>query len=82
MAWIKTIDEGEAEGPLAELYRSALDPRSGRLDNVLKIHGLHPRGLEAHLALYRAAMRPDSELRSSEREMIAVVVSTLNACHY
>lgn len=82
MAWIRTVALAEATGELERLYRSALDPHSGTLDNVLSVHGLHPAGLAAHLALYRSAMRPTSELGAAEREMIAVVVSKANGCHY
>ena len=82
MSWIRTIDEDDAEGPLAELYGRMSDPSSGRLDNVLKVHSLHPDGLEAHWTLYRAAMRGTPNLRAAEREMIAVVVSARNGCHY
>ena len=82
MAWIRTIDEADAEGRLAELYRRVVDPGTGRVDNVLKGHGLHPDGLAAHWSLYRAAMRGSPSLPLVEREMIAVVVSALNGCRY
>ena len=82
MAWIETIDEDDAGGELRKLYERMVDPASGRVDNVLKIHSLHPAGLTAHWELYRAAMRGTPTLRAVEREMIAVVVSRLNRCHY
>ena len=81
-AWIETVDETEASGRLAEPYASCLDPESGRVDHVLLVHGLHPAGLAAHLALYRSAMSGSAGLRKVEREMIAVVVSKENGCHY
>ena len=82
MAWIKTIPEGDAEGPLADLYEKWTDPDGGRVDNILKVHSLHPAGLEGHLALYEAVMKGTPTLRKVERELIAVVVSTINHCHY
>ena len=82
MAWIRTIPADEADERLAELYRASIDPHTGRLDNVLSVHGLVPRSLEAHLGLYRSAMRPTAALGYAEREMIAVVVSAANECHY
>ena len=82
MAWIRTIGDEEADGPLAELYARMADPRTGRVDNVLSVHSLHPEGLRAHWELYRASMRGTKGLRSVEREMIAVVVSRRNGCHY
>jgi alkylhydroperoxidase family enzyme len=81
-AWIETVDEAAAEGRLAELYARVADPESGRVDHVLKVHSLHPEGLAAHFAVYRAAMRPTRTLSQVDRELIAVVVSARNGCHY
>ncbi len=82
MAWIRTIDDDEAEGPLARLYGRIADPESGRVDHVLSVHSLHVRGLEAHLAVYRAAMAGTRGLRKVDRELIAYAVSRINGCHY
>jgi alkylhydroperoxidase family enzyme len=82
VAWIRTIREEDARGPLARLYERVLDPLTRRVDNVLSVHSLHPRGLAAHWELYRAAMSPTPGLSAAEREMIAIVVSARNGCHY
>jgi alkylhydroperoxidase family enzyme len=82
MAWIRTIDEGDADGPLARLYASLLDPDSGRVDHILKIHSLHAAGLRAHLSLYRTVMQGTEGLPKVDRELIAFTVSRLNECHY
>ena len=82
MAWIDTVDEGDARGRLAELYATMTDPASGRVDNVLKAHSLGEDGLAAHWSLYRSAMRGTKSLRKLERELIAVTVSARNGCHY
>lgn len=81
-AWIETVDEHAADGELAALYGKCLDPGSDKVDHVLKVHSLHPEGLAAHLAVYRASMRSTKGLRKVDREMVAVVVSKLNGCHY
>ena len=81
MSWIKMIDESEAEGRLAELYKRYYDPAGG-VDNVLKIHSLNPASMEAHFKLYALLMKGRSELSRIQREMIAIVASTLNQCHY
>ena len=81
-AWINMIREKEAEGALAELYERYEDPEHGKVDNILKIHSLKPRTLRDHGNLYRTTMYGPSELSRVEREMIAVVVSSLNECHY
>ena len=82
MAWIHTIHEDDARGELKKLYERVVDPGTGRVDNVMKIHSLHPEGLNAHFAVYRAAMNGTGTLPRADREMIAVVVSKINACHY
>ena len=82
MAWIRTIDEGDANENLAALYASMFGPISGKVDHILKIHSLNPKSLRAHFDLYRAVMAGTKTLRKADREMIAVVVSVLNECHY
>lgn len=81
MAWIKVIDETEAEGKLKELYEKMVEP-SGGVDNILKIHSLNPASLVAHFDLYKTLMRGNSDLSRYRREMIAVVASSLNRCEY
>lgn len=82
MPWIRTVDESEADGRLAELYARMVDPEHGRVDEILRVHSLDPEGLEAHWRLYRSAMRPTPGVRRAEREMIALAVSRANDCHY
>ena len=81
MAWIKVIDEGDAEGGLKEMYGILKAPWGG-VDNILKIHSLNPASLEGHYELYRTLMRSSRDLPKSKREMIAVTVSKLNHCVY
>ena len=81
MAWIKMIDEEEAEGKLARLYRRVREPWGG-VDNIFKIHSLNPDSIRGHLELYKTVMRGRSPLSRVQREMIAVVVSSVNRCHY
>ena len=81
MAWIKTIDETKAEGELKNQYDDLVEPWGG-VDNILKIHSLNPKSLAAHVQLYKTVMYGKSPLRRPDREMIAVVVSTVNQCHY
>lgn len=80
--WIETIADAAAEGELRELYDRSRDPRSGKLDAIMQVHGLHPDGLRGHLALYEAVMRGTPGLPRVEREWLAVVVSHENGCHY
>jgi len=46
------------------------------------VHSLNPRGMAAHQALYESAMAGTATLRKVERELIALVVSLENDCHY
>ena len=46
MAPIRTIDEADATGPLAEIYRRLAD-RDGRVASILEIQSLSPGTLEA-----------------------------------
>ena len=81
MAWIKMIRESDAEGELKEMYDKNMEPCGG-VDNILKIHSLSPESLRGHIALYKAVMYGKSPIPRPEREMIAVVVSAVNGCHY
>lgn len=82
MAYIETIDEGDAEGDLARLYRGLVDPEHGGVDEIMKVHSLVPSSLRAHLAVYRSAMADTPGLAKVERELVAVAVSGINGCHY
>jgi alkylhydroperoxidase family enzyme len=80
-AWIRIIAEDEAEGDLAEHYAQLIEPWGG-VDNILKIHSLSPVSLQAHALLYKTLMYGKSPLKRPQREMIAVVASAANRCHY
>ena len=82
IAWIDVIPEEQAEGLLKELYDQERDQRARVVDNILKVHSLHPETLRAHADLYHTVMHSRGDLSLIEREMIAVVVSALNGCHY
>jgi alkylhydroperoxidase family enzyme len=82
VAWIETPREDEWHGPLADLYASVVDREHGRVDNIMQIHALNPEGMAAHAGLYRSAMSGTKTLRKVEREMIALIVSSVNECHY
>ena len=81
MAYIPMLDEDEASPELRELY-DRLAPRGEPLDNILRIHSLNPPSLRNHYELYKHLMYGRSDLSRIEREMIAVVVSRVNHCHY
>ena len=81
MAWIDVIDENNADGSLKNQYEKLTEPWGG-VDNILKNHSLNPESLTAHVQLYKRIMFGKSPIRRTDREMIAVVVSVINQCHY
>ena len=81
MAWIAEIDEREAVGSLKDQYSKLKEPWGG-IDNILKIHSLNPESLAAHVQLYKTVMFGKSPIPRIDREMIALVVSSINQCHY
>jgi alkylhydroperoxidase family enzyme len=82
MAWIEIIPDDSWEGDLGEMYPKVVDPTYGRVDHILAVHSLNPRSMAAHQALYESAMAGSATLRKVERELIALVVSLENDCHY
>ena len=51
-------------------------------DNIIQIHGVHSRVMRQHYDLYLEVMRRPGPLSRRLREMVAVVVSSVNGCHY
>ena len=82
MALIDIIEEENSEGKLKELYKKMADPVTDKVANVLKVHSLNPKILEAHYNLYKQIMYGRSNLTRKEREMVAVLASALNECKY
>jgi uncharacterized peroxidase-related enzyme len=81
MAWIRTVAPEEATGALKTEYDRALR-RAGRLWNILRVQSLNPGALKASTELYLAVMYGASALSRGQRELLAVVVSRTNGCHY
>ena len=81
MAYIPILSDAESPPELREIYRR-ISPGGDPVDNILRIHSLNPLSLKYHQNLYRHLMYGPSGLSRMEREMIAVVVSRVNDCHY
>lgn len=81
-AWIEMKGPDEWDPEFGELMEGTRDPETGEFDNVLMVHSLSSDSLRAHLALYRVAMRGTRGLPKVDREMVALVVSKENHCHY
>ena len=81
MSWIKELKK-EDNPLIKKIYESAEERTKEETANVLKVHSLKPKTLEAHMFLYETIMFGDSELSRAQREMIGVVVSKSNECPY
>lgn len=71
--------------PLPEATQKYFDicqDKLGMVPNVLKAHAFDIDKLNAFGALYNDLMLADSGLSKLEREMIAVVTSSINKCFY
>ncbi len=81
MAYIRVIGPDEADGFLKQQYDAAIK-RSGSVSNVVSVQGHNSKVLESSIKFYREVMFGESPLSRAQREMMAVVVSKTNKCHY
>ena len=81
MTWIRTVAPDEAEGALKKQYDAAIG-RAGRVYGIVRSMSLAPDTLRASMSLYRTVMYRESGLSRRQREMLAVVTSAANDCHY
>lgn len=51
-------------------------------DNIIQVHGINPGVMKGHFDLYVQLMRRSGPLSFVQRELVAVVTSCLNRCHY
>lgn len=82
MPWIEAPHEDEWQEDMHDLRDQVMDPHHDRVDWIMRVHALDAGSLEAHNVLYRQAMKGTSTLRKAEREMLALLVSQANECHY
>ena len=63
-------------------YFDVCEEKLGMVPNVLRAHAFDIAKLDAFTGIYNELMLADSGLSKLEREMIAVVVSSVNKCFY
>ena len=81
-AWIKMIDDADADGRLKDLLDQARTPH-GTVDTVMRVHSLRPNTMEGHVTLYRSVLHSeDNTLPFWFLEVIASYTSILNDCTY
>ncbi len=81
MPHIKQITLDSATGLLKKELEKAV-ARAGRVWNIVQIMSLNARVMKASMEMYGATMFAASPLSRRQREMLAVVVSKANHCHY
>ncbi len=81
MTWIRTLLPEEATGRLKKSYDAALS-RAGRVFGIVRSMSLAPPVLDASMLLYQRIMFASDGLARQQRELLAVVVSRKNDCHY
>jgi len=81
MPWIRSIPRSEADPELQDVYERIAGER-GKLSNIMAVQSLNPGAMDAHMDLYMRIMFGTGRLSREEREMIAVVDSSLNRCPY
>lgn len=81
MAWIDTVSPEDAQGDLKKVY-TQIRKKRGSIGHIYQIQSLDPPGLLHHTKLYRHLLFSRSPLSRFQRELIGVVVSQVNQCHY
>lgn len=81
MAWIRTVATEEATGRLKKSYDAAVQ-RAGRVYGIVRAMSLAPAVMDASMGLYQRVMFASEGLARYQRELLAVVVSRENHCHY
>jgi uncharacterized peroxidase-related enzyme len=81
IAWIETVHPEEATGYVKSLYEGFQKQR-GWIPNILKSTSIRPEVTRGWVPLFNPLMYGPSGLTRSQKEMIAVVVSAGNQCHY
>ena len=81
MPYIAEVGPEDATSAARREYEAALE-RAGRIWNVVSIMSINGQTMRDSMRFYGTIMFRDSPLSRSQREMIAVVTSQLNDCHY
>ena len=82
---IHALDMPDSEEALSEGQRAYLEvarEKLGFIPNVLQAYAWHSTKFDTFSRLYNDLMLGESGLTKLQREMIAVVVSSVNRCHY
>ena len=81
IAWLSVPADEDVSAEARELWEKPLE-KLGFVPNVLRVMALRPEHLVTWWAYMQELMTGESGLTKAQREMIAVVVSVENRCHY
>ena len=81
LSWLHVPAEEDVPDEAKELWATPLE-RLGFVPNVMRTFSLRPDHLVRWWSYYDELLRGESGLTKVQREMIAVVVSAANRCHY
>lgn len=78
---VHVFDYDETSGIARREYEAALR-RAGRIWNIVSIQSQLPEVMRDSMRIYQSIMFGPSPLSRAQREMLAVMTSTANDCHY
>lgn len=81
MAHVHVVGYDESSGVCRREYDAALQ-RAGRVWNIVSVQSQLPEVMRDSMRIYRTIMFGPSPLTRAQREMMAVVTSQANDCHY
>lgn len=81
MPHVHVFDYDETAGIARREYDAALR-RAGRIWNIVSIQCQLPEVMRDSMRIYQSIMFGPSPLTRAQREMMAVVTSQANECHY
>ena len=81
MPHVHVLGYYEATGVCRREYDAAMR-RAGRIWNIVSIQSQLPEVMRDSMRLYQSIMFGPSPLSRAQREMMAVVTSQANDCHY
>lgn len=82
--FIRWIEDAEAQGELAEIYRAYKEahPHRDQMPGILKCFSLRPDFLKQVMDVSSSLHFAEGHLTRRVKEMIATYVSVLNQCPY
>lgn len=81
MAFVKIVPENQATGLTKQEYERGIK-RAGYISQAVKVSSMAPEFLKSGIDFYVSLIHKPSQIPRVLKEMIGVVVSKVNQCHY